>query len=68
MEYLVDNEYSKESEKGVIWNNPKMGVEWPITNPVPSEKDAKWPCSTGLACFPGEGNGPHFCCPRGTES
>ena len=27
VEYLVDNEYSKESARGVIWNNPKMGVE-----------------------------------------
>lgn len=43
VEYLVDNEYSKESEAGVIWNDPTIGVKWPIPNPILSEKDAKWP-------------------------
>ena len=52
VEYLVDNEYPKENARGVIWNNPKMGVEWPITSPVLSEKDAKLPMLDRAGLFP----------------
>jgi dTDP-4-dehydrorhamnose 3,5-epimerase len=52
VEYLVDNEYHKESERGVIWNDPKIGVEWPIKSPALSEKDAKWPVIDRADLFP----------------
>ena len=52
VEYLVDDEYSKESERGVIWNDPKIGVEWPIKSPVLSEKDAKLPVLDRADLFP----------------
>jgi dTDP-4-dehydrorhamnose 3,5-epimerase len=41
--YLVDNDYSRESEAGVIWNDSQIGIEWPVKNPKLSEKDSKWP-------------------------
>ncbi len=41
--YLVDNDYSKSHEQGVIWNDSSIGIEWPNTNPLLSEKDMKWP-------------------------
>ena len=43
VEYLVDNEYHKESERGVIWNDSKIGVEWPYSDPILNERDARWP-------------------------
>ena len=52
VEYLVDDEYHKESERGVIWNDPKIGVEWPIKSPVLSEKDTKWPVLDKADLFP----------------
>jgi dTDP-4-dehydrorhamnose 3,5-epimerase len=31
--------YNKESEGGIIWNDPVLNIEWPIENPNVSEKD-----------------------------
>lgn len=31
--------YNKESEGGIIWNDPVLNIEWPIDNPKVSEKD-----------------------------
>lgn len=39
--YKVDNFYSKENERGLLWNDPEIGVEWPVESPILSEKDQK---------------------------
>lgn len=67
-ECLVDGEYSKESESGVIWNNPKIGVGVAIKSPSSQRRTPSGPYSAGLVCFPDEGNRPHFCHPLGLES
>lgn len=41
--YKVSVEYSKEYERGVIWNDPTIDVAWPIQNPILSKKDSSWP-------------------------
>ena len=41
--YKVDNVYAPDYEGGLIWNDPDVGIEWPIDNPILSEKDKKWP-------------------------
>ena len=41
--YLVSEFYSPENERGVRWNDPKVGIEWPIEPSEISEKDGKWP-------------------------
>jgi len=43
IEYAVDNHYAPEHEGGVIWNDPKLAISWPIENPKLSEKDRKLP-------------------------
>ncbi len=39
--YKVDNYYSKESERSILWNDPSIGVDWQLSesNLVLSEKD-----------------------------
>ncbi len=41
--YKADNYYAPEADAGVRWNDPEIGVEWGIENPVLSEKDKKNP-------------------------
>jgi dTDP-4-dehydrorhamnose 3,5-epimerase len=38
-QYKVDNIYSKADERSIIYNDSDINVEWPIENPVLSEKD-----------------------------
>jgi dTDP-4-dehydrorhamnose 3,5-epimerase len=35
--------YNKESEGGIIWNDPKLKIDWPIDQPNVSEKDLVLP-------------------------
>ena len=38
--YKVDNFYNKESESGIVWNDPDLNIKWPkFQNFVISEKD-----------------------------
>ena len=41
--YKADNYYAPEADAGIRWNDPDIGVEWGIENPILSEKDKKNP-------------------------
>ena len=41
--YKVTQEYSPEFEYGIIWNDPEIGIHWPIECPILSGKDSRWP-------------------------
>ena len=41
--YKCDNYYNKESDGGVMYNDPDIGVVWPIKDPILSEKDKHHP-------------------------
>lgn len=44
VQYKVDELYAPECDRGIIWNDPEIGIEWPIDIvPVLSEKDGKAP-------------------------
>ena len=38
--YMMTGEYSPAHDAGVRWNDPEIGVEWPIDDPILSLKDA----------------------------
>ena len=41
--YKADNDYAPEFEGGIRWNDPEIGVEWGVENPILSVKDEKNP-------------------------
>jgi len=41
--YKCSGEYAPGHEGGVIWNDPKLKIKWPVKNPIISEKDLVWP-------------------------
>jgi dTDP-4-dehydrorhamnose 3,5-epimerase len=43
VEYKCTDFYDREDEFGVAWNDPEIGIAWPITEPALSAKDATAP-------------------------
>ena len=41
--YKVTSEYSPSHDRGIRWNDPQIGVDWPISDPVLSPKDTDLP-------------------------
>ena len=41
MHYKCTNYRDEKSELGLIWNDPKINIKWPIKKPIISKKDRK---------------------------
>lgn len=41
--YKVNQEYSSENEKGIMWNDSQINVDWPVDTPIISKKDLQLP-------------------------
>ena len=39
--YHCTSTYSPEHERGILWNDPALNIQWPIENPIVSERDIK---------------------------
>jgi len=42
-EYKCTALYHPQSDSGVAWNDPELGIKWPISNPLLSDKDMALP-------------------------
>ncbi|MGG4212121.1 dTDP-4-dehydrorhamnose 3,5-epimerase [Paenibacillus sp. FSL L8-0638] len=49
--YKVDEYYSPEHDRGIAWNDPDLGIDWPIESPVLSEKDTHNPLLKDASIF-----------------
>jgi dTDP-4-dehydrorhamnose 3,5-epimerase len=47
--YKVNAHYAPEADGGIIWNDPTLGIDWPLSGAVPllSDKDAVLPALAG---------------------
>lgn len=41
--YKVDEYYSPEHDRGILWNDPDLKIEWPTEHPILSDKDRRNP-------------------------
>jgi dTDP-4-dehydrorhamnose 3,5-epimerase len=41
--YLLSSTYDPATESGIAWNDPDVGVEWPVDEPLLSERDKSAP-------------------------
>ncbi len=56
-QYKCTEFYRPEDEGGIAWDDPEIGIDWPIVSPRLSEKDRGWPrlAEAGLASVPVKG-------------
>jgi dTDP-4-dehydrorhamnose 3,5-epimerase len=58
--YKCSDFYAPDSERGILWSDPDLGIEWPGEKPLLSDKDSKYPClkdipEENLPVFKGKG-------------
>jgi dTDP-4-dehydrorhamnose 3,5-epimerase len=41
--YMATEEYAPAFEAGVLWNDPALQIDWPIPEPLLSDRDKNWP-------------------------
>ena len=41
IQYKCTGIYNPQGESGILWNDPAIGIRWPVGNPILSGKDAK---------------------------
>jgi len=47
--YLLSSAYDPATEAGIAWDDPDVGVEWPVDDPLLSERDRQAPKLAGVA-------------------
>jgi dTDP-4-dehydrorhamnose 3,5-epimerase len=43
LNYLVDEYYTGGDEFGIAWDDPELGIAWPATDPILSDRDRSNP-------------------------
>ncbi len=41
IQYKCTGMYNSKAESGIRWNDPAIGIEWPVADPILSEKDTQ---------------------------
>lgn len=41
--YKMTTHYFADKQRGIIWNDPKLSIKWPVKDPILSKRDRKFP-------------------------
>ncbi|MHB1709491.1 MAG: dTDP-4-dehydrorhamnose 3,5-epimerase [Thermoplasmataceae archaeon] len=41
--YKITGEYSHEHERGILWNDPDIGIDWPYRDVIIVDRDSRFP-------------------------
>ncbi len=41
--YQTTDEYAADCERGIVWNDPALAIDWHVANPILSPRDAELP-------------------------
>ncbi len=47
--YKCTDYYDPADERGVLWNDPDLGIQWPVDNPILAPRDMAFPCLKDIA-------------------
>ncbi|HTI49404.1 MAG TPA: dTDP-4-dehydrorhamnose 3,5-epimerase [Planctomycetaceae bacterium] len=50
--YKTTDVYHPEEERSVLWNDPAIGITWPVKDPIISAKDQEGKLLAEAECFP----------------
>ncbi len=42
--YKCTEFYAPDDEGGILWSDRKIGIDWPVTDPLVSAKNSQYPC------------------------
>ena len=51
LHYKVSRNYDAHDEGGLLWNDPDVGIQWPVREPLVTARDAAYPCLKDLSSF-----------------
>jgi len=46
--YKCSDYYDPGDESGILWSDPAIGIEWPVKDPILSERDRQFACLADL--------------------
>jgi len=41
--YKCSDTYFPQAESGICWNDPDLGIDWPVKDPILSDRDQRYP-------------------------
>jgi len=41
--YQISTRYAPDAARGIVWDDPILGIDWPVENPIINDRDRSYP-------------------------